>query len=278
MKPSVLITGASTGIGAACTHYLAQRGFHVIAGVRRTEDGELLRQTSPDISPIMLDVTRADHITTATQAIQNIVGENGLAALINNAGIATAGPLEFLPLDELRYQLEVNTIGLIAITQAMLPFIRQAKGHIINMSSFGGNISSPFLGPYHASKFALEALSDALRMELRPWGIHVSVIKPAAVSTPIWNKAIDDSSRFSAKVHDYYGYAFDALTRNAQEANRVGVEASAVAALVHRALTVPKPKTRYLIGFNRLAYVVLQILPDRWRDHLILRSLGLSNP
>ncbi|MCB9435644.1 MAG: SDR family oxidoreductase [Anaerolineales bacterium] len=278
VKSSVLITGASTGIGAACTHYLAQRGFHVIAGVRRTEDGESLRQTSADISPIILDVTHPDHITAAAQSVQNMVSENGLAGLINNAGIATAGPLEFLPIDELRYQLEVNTIGLIALTQAVLPFIRQAKGRIINMSSFGGSISSPFLGPYHASKFALEALSDALRMELRPWGIHVSVIKPAAVSTPIWNKAIDDSSRFSEKVHDYYGYAFDTLTRNAQEASRVGVEASAVAAVVHRALTAPKPKTRYLIGFNPLVYAVLQMLPDRWRDRLILKNLGLSIP
>lgn len=275
MIPSVLITGASTGIGEACTHYLSQHGYHVFAGVRQETDAARLQREYPSVTPIILDVTNPDHITSTREFLQSALGESGLSALINNAGIATAGPLEFLPLDELRYQLEVNTIGLVGITQALLPFIRQAKGRIINMSSFGGNISSPFLGPYHASKFALEALSDSLRMELKPWGIEVIVIKPAAVSTPIWNKAIEDSTHHTPASHDYYRKAYEALIASAQHANRIGVDPSAVAAIVHRALIARKPKTRYLIGFNGLAYIGLQLLPDRWRDRLVMQSLGL---
>ena len=189
-RPAVVITGASTGIGAASAVELARRGFSVFAGVRKRCDGERLKAQSPHIVPLLLDVTDAGQIAAAAETVGRAVGDAGLAGLVNNAGIVVAGPLEILPLDQLRLQLEVNVVGQIAVTQAFLPLLRKARGRIVNMGSFNGRIASPYLAPYAASKHALEALSDAMRLELRAWGIRVSVIEPGATTTPIWDKSL----------------------------------------------------------------------------------------
>src|SRR5258708_33287478 len=182
---SVVATGASTGIGEACALRLDRRGFHVFAGVRREVDGGALKQkASGRLTPILLDVTDASSIKSAAAAVAASLDEEGLSGLVNNAGIAIAGPLEFLPIDELRRQFEVNVIGQIAVTQAFLPLLRKGHGRIVNMGSISGRLAFPLLGPYAASKFALRALTTALRMELRPWGIPVSIIEPSGIATP----------------------------------------------------------------------------------------------
>ncbi len=188
----VLITGASTGIGAACAIGCAQQGMTVFAGVRDLQAGEALRaRGGTAIVPIQLDVTDGEiHQEAALRLSRQRVGREGLSGLVNNAGIAIGSPLELIPLPELRRQFEVNVIGQIAVTQALLPLIRRARGRIVNMGSIAGRGTIPMMGPYSASKFALEALTDALRLELYPWGIEVSIIEPGAIATPIWSKSL----------------------------------------------------------------------------------------
>src|SRR5436190_20383212 len=188
---SVVITGASTGIGKTCALRLDRLGFQVFAGVRRTEDGETLkRQASQRLTPITIDVTDSGSIAAAASMVATAVGDAGLQGLVNNAGIAVACPLEFLPISLLSQQLEVNVTGQIDVTQVFLPLLRAGNGRIVNMGSISGRMAYPLLGPYCASKFALEALTASLRMELRPWHIPVSIIEPGAIATPIWSKAL----------------------------------------------------------------------------------------
>ncbi|MEX0791398.1 MAG: SDR family NAD(P)-dependent oxidoreductase, partial [Actinomycetota bacterium] len=170
-RGAVVITGASTGIGRATAPRLAAIGFRVFAGVRKQADADSLKQEAPAVTPLILDVTDEHSIAEAATAVKAAVGANGLAGLVNNAGITVPGPLEFLPAEDLRRQFEVNVIGPIAVTQAFMPLLRAGKGRIVNVGSIGGRVSTPFLGAYSASKFAIEAISDALRVELRPWGI-----------------------------------------------------------------------------------------------------------
>src|SRR5919112_1052610 len=179
---NVLITGASTGIGHATAKRMLAYGWEVFAAARKDEDLERLR--GEGFTPIKLDVTDPETIAAAREELD----ERGLRGLVNNAGVAVSGPIEFIPLDELRRQLEVNLVGQVAVIQAFLPNIREATGRIVNISSIGGRIALPMVGPYAASKHALEAVSDSLRRELRPWGIHVSLIEPGGVTTPIWEK------------------------------------------------------------------------------------------
>src|SRR5512135_480609 len=187
---SVVITGASTGIGRACALHMDALGWRVFAGIRKDSDAASLRSdASARLVPVYLDVTDARSITAAVDAVSNLVGASGLSGLVNNAGIPYGGPVEYLALDRVRHLYEVNFFGVIAVTQAFLPLVRRARGRIVNMSSVGGMVSAPFVSPYASSKFALEALSDSLRMELHPWHIEVSSIQPGAIDTPIWNKA-----------------------------------------------------------------------------------------
>lgn len=277
---TVVITGASTGIGEACALFLDKKGFRVFAGVRKQADANALKQKASDhLTPLFLDVTDEKQIAEAAETVSNEVGNDGITGLINNAGIAVASPLEFVPLDRLRQQLEINVIGVIAVTQAFLPLLRQAKGRIINISSFGGTIASPILSPYNASKFALEALSDSLRMELKPWGIEVSVIKPAAVKTPIWDKAIDSKSELKKELPpqaiDLYGNSIDKIMTYSEEATKRGASVDVVSKAIFHALTAQKPKTRYILATNRLIFTLLKWMPDRLRDYLILRRLGI---
>ncbi len=281
---AVVVTGASTGIGRACALHLDDLGFRVFAGVRKQTDAEILQQKASDqLTPIFIDVTKTDTIASAVQTVSAGVGETGLNGLVNNAGIATGGPLEFLPIPELRRQLEINVIGQIAVTQAFLPLLRQGAlqrqgaGRIINMSSISGRVAMPFIGPYAASKFSLEALTDSLRVELQPWGIEVISIQPGAIATPIWDKAETKAEElagnFPPEANFLYGPRLVAARRRIANAGQHGIPAEEVARVVAKALTAKRPKTRYLIGRNaKIAALLVKLLPDRLRDWLILRT------
>ena len=281
---AVVITGASTGIGEACALRLDRHGWRVFAGVRKEADGERLKQQASDrLAPITIDVTDQASIKSAAEVVANAVGEAGLAGLVNNAGITVPGPIEFLPIEELRRQLEVNTIGQIAVTQAFLPLIRKGHGRIVNMGSIGGRMATPFIGAYCASKFALEALTDSLRQELRPWDIGVSIVEPGSIATPIWEKgraAADElEERLPQAARDLYGDAIDAFRRAVDKRAGAGIPADEVAKAVEHALTAKRPKTRYLVGMDaRLPAVLAKVVPDRARDGLIARNLGLPGP
>jgi NAD(P)-dependent dehydrogenase (short-subunit alcohol dehydrogenase family) len=275
---TVLITGASTGIGEACAHFLDQKGFRVFAGFRKQSDGERLAGEGSDrLFPLRLDVTDSDSIAEAEREVRKATSGCGLNGLVNNAGIVVGGPLELVPIERLRMQLEVNLIGQVAVTQAMAPLLREATGRIVNMSSISGRIASPMIGPYAISKFGLEAFSDSLRRELYPWGIHVSSVEPGAISTPIWNKSIDrvddvlETMDPSARV--LYGDSIEEARQAAVRMSENAVSAAEVAKVVHHALTASRPKTRYLVGKDakviaRLAW----LLPDRAMDWLMRRS------
>lgn len=282
MQGAIVITGASTGIGAACARYLDGLGFTVWAGVRRKEDGEALaRSTSARLRVLLLDVTDSDSITEASRTLTDALPEAGLAGLVNNAGISVAGPLELLPIAEVRTQFEVNVIGALAVTQALLPLLRRARGRIVNISSIAGLAATPFLGAYCSSKFALEAMSDALRLELAPWGIAVALVEPGAIQSQIWQRATMSATRTLG------GVAPESLALYAQSLARMqdvmagaaarAIPAEAVARVVARALTVPSPRARYLVGKDaRFRAVLKWLLPDSAQDRLLTWFLGLS--
>ncbi|HET7813703.1 MAG TPA: SDR family oxidoreductase [Candidatus Baltobacteraceae bacterium] len=272
---AVLVTGASTGIGYAAAVSLAASGYAVYAGVRGESDAQRLRSAHPSIEPLLLDVTNANDIAAAAQHIKSRA--TPLHGVINNAGIAVAGPLEYLPVDEVRRQFEVNVFGALAVTQAVLPLLRESRGRVVFVSSVSGQIAPPYIGPYAASKFALEAMADALRMELSAFGIAVSVIQPGNVKTPIWQKGRDAKDAMVAMLPQiaitHYGQAIDAVTRVTQREEQTGIDAAVVAAAIERALTDAQPKARYPVGDppgwqRRMA----SLLPERWRDKLVLRA------
>lgn len=276
-RGAVVITGASTGIGRACALDLDSRGFQVFAGVRRDEDAERLRAERPSIEPVRIDVTEADSIAAARDRVAEAVGGAGLKGLVNNAGIAVPGPLEHLPMDELRRQLEVNLVGQVAVTQAFIPLLRTARGRIVNIGSIGGRVAMPMLGPYAASKHAIEGFSDSLRRELRPWGIEVSVVRPGPIATEIWERGRTTADELlermpEAEVH--YGPAIAAGRASAAKRAKEAVPPSEVAEVVAHALTAGKPRTRYLVGRQAKVMAGLSaVLPDRWLDALLDRAL-----
>ena len=276
-KGFVLVTGTSSGIGEACTRHLAGLGFNVFAGVRKQEDAE--RMAGDRIEPVIIDVTDDASVAAAAQTIGTATGSAGLSGLVNNAGIAVAGPLEFIDIGEFREQLEVNVTGVLRTTQAMLPALRKARGRIVNISSIGGRVAVPMVGPYAASKFALEGMSDSLRRELRPWGMHVSLIEPGAVATPIWDKGVDQAVELERdappEVRERYGEVIDAIRKQSEKNRTEGVPPQEVAEAVAHALTADKPKTRYLVGRDaKTRAPVAAILPDRVMDAAIARAIG----
>jgi len=272
---TVVVTGASTGIGAACALDCAGRGMTVFAGVRDPLAGEsLAAKGGPSLIPIMLDVTDEQSIMRSTEVVQRVVGEGGLGGLVNNAGIVIGSPLEVIPLSQLRKQLEVNVIGQIAVTQAFLPLLRRGRGRIVNMGSIAGRGTIPLLGPYSASKFALEALTDALRMELQPWGIQVSIIEPGAIATPLWEKSAKEARDIEASVSEeakaLYGEAVVQIRAAIAQAAKRAIAPEAVVRAVHHALTATRPHTRYLVGSDaRLRAWMVKWLPDRIQDRLL---------
>jgi NAD(P)-dependent dehydrogenase (short-subunit alcohol dehydrogenase family) len=251
-------------------------GFQVFAGVRNPADGERLSEAASDrLVPVHLDITDAESIRTAAEAVTGALGASPLRGLVNNAGVAVASPLEFVPIDALRRQFEVNVIGQVAVTQAFLPSLRRSQGRIVNMSSVSGRFASPFVGPYSASKFALEALSDALRLELRPWAIPVSIVEPGVIATPIWQKSLSAADELNAgmppEAHELYGRAVQALRDGVQ--NIGGIPADRVARVVAHALTARRPRTRYIVGHDARIGIGLTYLPTRVRDWLVAKRL-----
>jgi len=290
-QKSVLITGSSTGIGEGCAIALHDRGIRVFAGVRRQEDGEaLIEKTSAALIPLLLDVTDAEAIKAAVQTISDATGTAGLSGLVNNAGITIAFPLEFLPMDALRRQLEVNVIGPAAVTQAMLPLIRKGRGRIVNVSSVSGLVAAPYIGAYAASKHALEAMSDSLRVELRNFNVPVSLIEPADVATPIWQKSrqtademrdkmLDeaDSGSDLEEVREAYAADIAAMREATSKSEAKAIPVSRVVKAIEHALLSRRPKTRYPVGGKTWSVkLALRYLPDRLRDRIVANSLGMK--
>lgn len=278
---SVVITGASTGIGEACALRMDRHGWKVFAGVRKEADGEKLKTEASDtLTPIIIDVTDQPTINAAAEAVRAAVGDAGLDGLVNNAGVGYGGPLEFMDIEELRQQLEVNVIGQVAVTQAFMPLIRKAKGRIVNMGSIGGRMATPFIGPYNASKFAMEALTDSLRQELHPWGIQVSIVEPGSIATPIWEKSqkrVDEiKEEMPEEAMMLYGDTVDAIEKALYDFEQAGIPPDDVAKFVEHALSARTPKTRYVVGRDaQLQRVLAKWAPDRVRDSLVRRQLGL---
>ncbi len=279
---SAVVSGASSGIGLACAKRLAEDGFRVFAGVRQASDGRTLEALGLEgLSPLTLDITEAESIADARRVVEQALRPAGLSLLVNNAGIVVPGSLEFLPISEIRRQFEVNVFGHIAVTQAFLPLIRLGQGRIVNMGSTGGTIAMPFIGPYNASKFALEALTDALRLELRPWGIPVSIVEPSFIETPLWEKTAARGEEMvqalPEEAHRLYGPAFAAVRNAYKRFGRRATPAGAVADVVLHVATVKRPKTRYPVG--RGAQMQLRVfarLPQGLRDFLIASFLARS--
>lgn len=276
MPRSLLITGSSTGIGEACALHFDRAGWRVFAGVRTEADGaRLAARASSRLRPVLIDVAVPTSIAAAAARVSAELGDAGLDGLVNNAGIALGGPLEYFPPEELRRVLEVNVVGLLAVTQAMLPALRRARGRIVNIGSIAGRVTSPMIGPYSASKHAVEALTDALRMELAGAGIQVSVVEPGAVATPIWDKAEAQRQAdrgIPEEGRERYRMFRSAMGRVIQSSARRGVPPEVVAGVVEHALTASRPRTRYLVGLDaRVRLLLQQLLPRRWMDRLILR-------
>jgi NAD(P)-dependent dehydrogenase (short-subunit alcohol dehydrogenase family) len=270
---TVVITGASTGIGAACALDLAARGFRVFAGVRRDADGAALRARAAAITPLPLEVTDAASIAAAVATVSTAVGGHGLGGLVNNAGIAAGGPLEVLPLAEVRRLFEVNVFGALAVTQGFLPLLRTARGRVVNMGSIAGRVALPFIGPYSMSKAALASMSDALRLELDAWGIEVALVEPGAIATPIWKKSTAAADALQATVrHDVlalYRAHLDCIRAVIADAEQRAIPAQAVADAVAHALTAPRPNTHYLVGADaRFRAGLAALLPQRLQDAL----------
>ncbi|HEX6687337.1 MAG TPA: SDR family NAD(P)-dependent oxidoreductase [Solirubrobacterales bacterium] len=277
---SVLITGASTGIGRATALHLDAAGWRVFAGVRKEADAESLRQASSErLVPLMLDVTDAVQIAAAAERIGAEVSA-GLDGLVNNAGIAVPGPLETLPIEDFERQIGVNLTAHVAVTQAMLPAIRAARGRIVFITSIGGLMAFPMFGAYHAAKFGLEAVGDVFRQELRPWGIKVAVIEPGSIATPIWERGDAEVDALAERAGDghaeLYGEASAAFREVARKTGERGIPPERVAVKIEHALSARRPRTRYLVGADARGQAFAgRVLPDRIVDWIVARATGM---
>ncbi len=279
MGKSVLVTGASTGIGRAVTLALAKLGWRVYAGVRRSEDGDrLIESATGKLKPVILDVTKPEQIQDVARLLGGELDESGLHGLVNNAGINVSGPIEFLSPDDLRRQFEVNVIGLVAVTQAFLPLIRRVRGRVVNIGSVSGWSAIPLIGPYCASKFALRALNDALRLELRPWDIRVILIDPGPISTMIWEKAMQRKNELPDKAGELYGPMIERMMEFTAKSAARAIPPERVAQKVVHALIRRRPKPRYFVGASIQSGLLLEKLPVRLRDWLIARFLLRDYP
>jgi NAD(P)-dependent dehydrogenase (short-subunit alcohol dehydrogenase family) len=279
-QASVLVTGASSGIGFATALRLARHGTIVFAGIRRQVDGEnLLREGAGNIRPMLIDVVDQGSLLRARAKIESL-REYRLDGLVNNAGVALGGPLELLPVDELRKQFEVNFFGAIAAIQTFLPLLRESGGRIVNVSSIGGKLAAPFMGAYSASKFALEAASDALRLELRPFGVTVSIVEPGSVRTPIWRRSAEASLKIMDDVAAETRSDYDAMIRNvmrlAQRYETNAIPPEQVARVIERALFARRPRARYLVGIDARIRLLVARLPEPLRDLIVMAALGIS--
>jgi NAD(P)-dependent dehydrogenase (short-subunit alcohol dehydrogenase family) len=279
---TALVTGASSGIGRATVRRLDSAGWKVFAGVRKEEDAAALRaEGSERLEPLMLDVLDADAIASAAERIGAEPG--GLDGLVDNAGTAVAGPLEALPIEDFRRQLELNLTAQLAVAQGMLPAIRTARGRIVLISSMGGRVALPMTGAYHASKFGLEGLGDALRQELAPWGIKVVLVEPGSIDTPIWSTGEKDADRIfegaSPRMRDLYGGMVERYRQVVKDTAERGVPPEKVAARIEHALEVRRPRARYLVGMDAQVMARLKpLLPTPAFDALVARAMKFPKP
>lgn len=271
-KKVALISGCSSGIGEDIAIKLAESGWHVIAGVRKQDDFDTLKSKQANIIPIFLDVTNQAHIQSCIEELEN--QGQGIDVLINNAGVACGGPIEITSMDEWRTVFDVNVFGLVALTTALMPFVRKSKGRIINISSISGLIASPFMSVYASSKFAVEAFSDSLRREVKSQGIDVSIIEPGPIKTKIWDKGVDESANklttLTGELQKAYADSATQFKASIDEAVTSALPVSATTRAIYHACTSDKPRSRYIISKNKRIIKLLRLLPDRWADKLIL--------
>jgi NAD(P)-dependent dehydrogenase (short-subunit alcohol dehydrogenase family) len=276
-RGAVVVTGASSGIGQAAVELLAREGFVAFAGVRNDADAARVGALHANVRPLPLDVTDRASIDAAVEAVA--ASELPLRGVVNNAGVAIAGPLEFLPVDALRRQFEINLFGALEVSQAFLPQLRVSRGRLIFVGSISGRLAVPFIAPYSASKFALRALTDALRVELAPAGIAVALLEPSSVQTPIWQKGRDSReallAMLPAKAMEYYGPQVEAVFAATQHEERIAIPVERVSAAILNALTARKPRLRYLLGRGARLGSVVALLPPALRDRAIRASMKL---
>jgi NAD(P)-dependent dehydrogenase (short-subunit alcohol dehydrogenase family) len=273
--PSVLVTGASRGIGKSIVQHLAGRGWDVIAGVRSEPDGAGVTALNPQrISSVILDVTDAGHVAALDKSLPQ-----RLDAVVNNAGIVVSGPMEAVTPDDWRKQLEINVIGQLAVTQAALPRLRASRGRVVFISSVNGRLSMSMIGAYCASKFALEAAADALRMELRPWGVGVAIVEPAQTDTDMWRTADDMVEQTEAALapehRALYAKHIAGMKKMIPVSQKLAVPTAKVSAVVQQALTARRPRARYVVGAGSKMQVALMTnLPTAVRDVVLRRVAG----
>ncbi|MET0698821.1 MAG: SDR family NAD(P)-dependent oxidoreductase [Mycobacterium sp.] len=271
--PSVLVTGAARGIGKAIAVGLAADGWDVIAGVRTEADAAAVSAT-PRVSAVLLDVTDDQQLAALSEALPA-----RLDAVVNNAGVVVGGPLESLSTNDLRRQFDVNVVGQLAVTQAVLPRLRQSRGRIVFISSVNGRIATPIIGAYCASKFALEAAADALRMELRPWHIRVSVVEPAQTATDMWDLAEDTADEFEQAMTPeqrvLYAKHVAGFRKMIPLSRKLAVPPDRVAAVVRKALTARRPRARYAVGTApKVQIVAMRNLPTAVADIALRKTFG----
>jgi NAD(P)-dependent dehydrogenase (short-subunit alcohol dehydrogenase family) len=280
IRKSVVVTGVSTGIGWGVTKVLTERGFHVFGSVRKAADAQaLVAAFGAAVTPLTFDVTDQAAVREAALQVEAVLDGQTLAGLVNNAGIAVAGPLLHLPIDEFRRQLEVNLTGVVIATQAIAPLVGargtgpKSPGRIVNISSVGGRNANPFMAPYCTSKFGLEGLSESLRRELLPFGVDVVVIAPGAVATPIWDKADEiDTARYADTV---YAGPMERLRAFMLTIGKTGLPPERIGEAVRTALTTARPKVRYTLTPQPLQFLLSQVLPKRTLDRIVGKRLGL---
>jgi NAD(P)-dependent dehydrogenase (short-subunit alcohol dehydrogenase family) len=279
---SVVVTGSSTGIGRACALMLDRNGFRVFAGVRKDADGNALRSAaSPSLTPVHIDVTNAVSVQAMADRVKAAVGKAGLDGLVNNAGTTLPCPVEYLPLEDFRRQLEVNLVGPLAVTQALLPLLRQTHGRVVNVTSAAGRGGVPLMAPYVSAKHGLEGLSDVMRLEFRQLGIHVAVIEPGFVGTSMGGKLQRDTVAALSSLPDdgrrRYGPALRKLAEEISRHAQAGSPPDVIAESILHALTSERPRTRYPAGAGAKRMLFMRrILPDRQFDKIILRAGGLE--
>jgi NAD(P)-dependent dehydrogenase (short-subunit alcohol dehydrogenase family) len=279
---TALVTGASSGIGRATVRRLDGAGWKVFAGVRKEEDAAALRaEGSERLEPLMLDVLDPGAIAAAAERCAAEPG--GLDGLVDNAGAAVAGPLEALPIEDFRRQVELNLTAQLAVTQAMLPAIRRARGRVVLISSMGGRVALPMTGAYHAAKFGLEGLGDSLRQELAPWGIKVVLIEPGSISTPIWSRGEEDAERIFAdappRMRELYAATIERYRQVVRDTAERGVPPDKVAARIEHALEARRPRARYPVGLDAQVMTRLKpLLPTPLFDRLIARAMAFPKP
>lgn len=274
-KGHVVITGASSGVGRASVGLLSEKGFKVIACVRKEKDAEDLKREFGNIDSVLLELQDQSSIEKAAKTLGKITDKEGLKGIVNCAGTIFSGPLESIPRRQWFEQYDVNLFGTMAVTQAMLPMIRKGQGRIINIGAVGGGLSLPFFGAIASSKIAFQAVNDCLRRELHPWGIRVIIIEPGGIDTPANDKMLESVKAHLNEVNEIskkrYGKSMESFTKWAYKKHQTNLKPNQVAKVVFKAFKSKYPKTRYRLGWDsRSAALAKWILPDKIFDRIIL--------